>query len=415
MNEVYARNDIVVALTEVTSRLREVIQAGDPIVAINDRGLTVYTQLQTLFEFKLEDPLQKSLFDVIMDYAVKAERIGPGGFDTCIRMILDEFSGREGMSQGLRSKPLEDLLADAPVSDDIDWLLNRFASSDTSSLIRAAFDLAGFAGKIVLEKSESEHTSVELIGGYTFDVTSHFASGHRFSTPKVVVIDGYIEGVHEINQLLLDAAEGKEPVLLFVRGLSDDVLNTLKVNFDRGTVMVIPIVVKFDFEGINTLVDIAMCTAADLKSTAKGDLISSAKFSDAPRVDFAILYGDKVVISGSDAPGVQGHVLRLRKRRESENEDTLARLLDKRIKSLSPNHVVIRMPNDKDYVRRSQEIDYTLRAYRSLVAHGTVCFDEKQLASSYVASHVFAARCVGVIEELGAAVTSGSHVPLKAG
>src|SRR5690606_22334012 len=133
------------------------------------------------------------------------------------------------------------------------------------------------------------------------------------------------------------------------RGVSEDVKHTLKVNYDRGSLRVVPIGVRFDLDGMNTLVDLATVSGCDLTSSLKGDLISTIKFNELPRVEQVTLFKGRTVVTDSRSRMlVKNHVANLRKRRDEEKIDDVARLLDKRIKSLSPNHVIVRLPDDKD-------------------------------------------------------------------
>jgi hypothetical protein len=202
-------------------------------------------------------------------------------------------------------------------------------------------------------------------------------------------------------------------MLLFVRGLADDVKQTLKVNYDRGTLRVVPVIVKFDLEGINSLNDISIASGAGLVSSNKGDLISSVRLSDTSQIEKAIIYPKKVVIINSASKlSVETHVSFLRRKRAEESVSDVSTLIDARIRSLSPNHVVIRLPDDIDYVVSAQSIDYALRALRSLVDHGTVTINGKRtLTSTYLASQLHSNRCSETLASLGFVVTSTVHRP----
>lgn len=244
--------------------------------------------------------------------------------------------------------------------------------------------------------------------GYTFDQAPAWPVNVRLERPRVVCIDGFIESVSELHHLLEAAAETKEPVLLFVRGMSDDVKHTLRVNYDRGSLRVVPIVVRFDFEGINTINDISIVAGSTLVSSNKGDLISNVRLNDAARIDEAVIHATKVaIINACSHRAVATHVAFLRKKREEEKIDDVATLLDARIKSLSPNHVVIRLIDDKDFIASSQAIDYALRAVRSLVDHGTVVVRGRRLlTTTAIASEVHSSRCRATLRSLGAMITA---------
>src|SRR5262249_53390501 len=123
----------------------------------------------------------------------------------------------------------------------------------------------------------------------------------------------------------------------------------------------------------NSLNDVSIAAGAELVSSHRGDLISATRLASAPRIDSAIVHAARVVVNNAASrQAVARHVAFLRQKRLDEKVEDVARLFDARIKSLSPNHVVVRLPDDKDYVTSAQAIDYALRAIKALVDHGTV-------------------------------------------
>lgn len=413
MHQVYHRDDVEGALYRVAAhigQLRENVK--DRVLVARPDGLVVHTRLQVIFGLRFDDPIEQSIHEIVVTHAHAAEVLGPGGFDLCIERLLEKIGRRNGCSTPDPTRTtVSDIVgagAAAPGGSDLAWVLGEhMAGSDvrTRSMLQRALHLAGFAGRIIVERARSK-PSVELVRGYTFDLTPGWPLSAKFERPRVVCIDGFVEAVSELHHLLEEAAESREPLLLFVRGLSDDVKNTLKVNYDRGSLRVVPIIAKFDIEGINVLNDVAAASGADLVSSNKGDLISSVRLVGAPRLDEAIVHFNKVVVtSTASRRAVEAHVAFLRKKRREEKVDDVAKLFDARIKSLSPNHVVVRLPDDKDYVVAAQSIDYALRAVRSLVDHGTVeVGGKKLLTATAIAAEVHSARCFDTLVALGAVV-----------
>lgn len=400
MREVYSAQDIQKAIDRIDRRL-QLIQGrrAQKIVArVNGRPV-LHTQLQMLFNMKFDDVVDRRVYELIMTHAASAEKLGPGGFSRFLSLLHDHLDGsREGSSScSPRHATVE----------QVEALVERYGSQGgprTIAMLKEAIRLAGFSGRIIVEKTSSTTPSVELVRGYTFELQQLLPVDFSFVRPRVTCIDGYIEEVAEIHHLLEAAAEAKEPCILFLRGMSDDVKHTLKVNYDRGSLRVVPIGVRFDLEGMNTLVDLATVTGADLISSLKGDLISSIKFNELPCVDqVTMLRGRVVVVSSKKSKAVKDHVSNLRKRRAEERVDDVASLLDKRIKSLSPNHVVIRLPDDKDFVINSQSIDYALRAARSAIDNGVN--DDGELVTTELAAGYHARRCARTLREVGAYLT----------
>lgn len=417
LHDVHERGQVTQALRRVASRISQVrCNVNDRVLVSRPGGVLVHTRLQALFNLRFETPVEQAIHQLIVTHAHAAESLGPGGFDDCIELLLEKLDRYlDGGQPVVEKEKLSDILGASvtyPTRDDVEWVLNEHLSSvdeRTRSMLLNALNLAGFAGRIIIEKTKAR-PSVELVRGYTFEQSPVWPLSVKLVKPKVVCVDGYIEAVSELHHLLEAASDSKESVILFVRGMSDDVKNTLKVNYDRGTLKVVPIIVKFDIEGINAINDIAIATGADLISSNKGDLISNIDLATAPRVESAVVHMNKVVITNTKTKvAVSIHVAGLRKKRADQKIDDVGKLIDLRIKSLSPNHVVVRLSDDKDYVVSSQAIDYALRAIRALVDYGTIHDGtRKRLSVSVLAARIHSRRCFETLTSLGAMVTQGS-------
>lgn len=354
------------------------------------------------------DQLERSIYEVIVRHALMAEKMGPGAFIEFIEMLLENFQQINCMQQPCVYRDISQTLQDIkhPMTQNVMMIVDEFMSGcniRTSSMLKEAMRLAGFGGRIVIEKTSSKTASVELVMGYTFNVQPCFSVTTKLERPRVFCIDGYIESVSEVHHLFEAAAEAKETCVIFVRGLSDDVKHTVKVNYDRGTLKVIPVLVKYDLEGMNTLNDISVVSGSDLVSSIKGDLISSIKFDEAPRIDEATIYPSKVIITHSKTGhSVAGQVAMLQRKREETEVDDVVNLLNDRIRALSPNHVIIRLIDDKDFVMNSQAIDYALRAIRSAVDYGII---DDRLTTTKVAASVHSKKCFQTLMSLGAVLT----------
>ncbi len=414
MSQVHQQASIDRAINNVTKQLTVVREnVRNSVLVGRSDGVLVHTRIQAMFNLKFSDRVEQSVHEVIIRHAVAAEKLGPGGFDLCIKRLLEKL---DVANAGYPDLPIAIIPSDmigsgttAATQSDIGWALNEHllgASQRTSAMLMSALDLAGFAGRIMVEKTLAR-PSVELVRGYSFDQSPVWPISVRLERPRIVCIDGFIEAVSELHHLLEEASSAKEPVLLFVRGMSDDVKNTLRVNYDRGSLRVVPVIVKFDMQGINAINDIAVATGSHLVSSHVGELISNVRLSSSSRIDEAIIYPMKVVLTHTGSrKAVETHVEFLRKKRLDEKVDDVAQLLDLRIKSLSPNHVIVRLTDNKDYVTSTQAIDYALRAIKALVDHGTIVVaGHKVLTVTAIASEVHASRCYETLRSLGAMVT----------
>lgn len=393
------------ALSDVIYRLRQLYD-GAPrrSVTIDHDGLRVQTRLQVIFLLKIADPVQAVIHEAIMTHALTAEKMGPGGFDRFIQVLLDlKTNGDRVTALKASQKALERSGATFASQLDLDRIIG-WLPDDLIPLLREALELTGFGARVVVEKARGEVASVEQVFGYTYSFKPVFSVVAQLDEPAVVCIDGFVESVAELHSLLEASNESKMPVLLFSRGLSDDVIHTLRVNYDRGSLRVIPFIVPFDLEGINSLVDVATVAGGDVVSSTKGQLISTLKLSEQSRIPRAAVHPDRVVLinPGSHRRVIE-HVTTLKERRDKTTDESLARILDLRIRSLAPNQVVIRLLDDEQFVVSSQAIDRVLRTLPILAQHGVTPSGEPARAA--LAASVNVLKCVEMLDSLGAVVT----------
>jgi len=391
----------------VIARLRSLNLAlpGEALL-IKKNGFAIVTRLQSFFNLQFSRELDSSIYELIMNSAIKAEKTSPGGFDSFMQFIIGN----------VQLPYVKEFKARRSTFSDIDWLLDTFVGVDETlrAIITSALALAGFAGRIFVERSNNSSVNVELLSGYTLGLAPSIQiQPTRLVNARIVCADGYVEEVAEIHHMLEAAASMKEPVLMFVRGMSDDVKHTLSVNYKRGSLRVIPITVPYDLEGINMLADIVVMTGADLVSSNLGQLFSSIDLKAASTVDAATIFSDNVVIrNNATRHSVTVHRKKLLDRRDEQEYEFSTDLIDKRIKLLTPNQVIIRLHDGMNYVEQTQRIDHALRAISALTRHGTMQFnDKKVLTDSIIAGAQHASLCSRQLDALGAIIIDSSVVP----
>jgi chaperonin GroEL (HSP60 family) len=418
-SQITNQRGIAEALRRVSERISPHLWGHDSTI-VHSTNTSVRTRLQAIFTDRpFSSQLDRSLHEIIMEHAVAAEKMGPGGFDACLRLIIHDID-KIGLAPYKRDashllKRIESSGGRRPNERDIEQLI-EFSAEGADSIIRQminrAVRTAGFGGRIIVERSLGTVPSIELMSGYTFQLDPAWSISALIDEPRIAVIDGFVESVGEINSFLEGAHSLREPACIFARGFAPDVISTLRVNFDRGTLRVIPIVVRFDAEGINVLKDVAIVAGCDVTSSTKGDLISSLTIATCPRIKQAMLGGGRIVLtSTSTKAAVDQHVEILRARR-TQQHDALGNLIDSRIRSLSPNHVILRLLDDRDFVKNAQSVDRALRIVAAAVDRGVV--DDHNLAGlprtapvgTIVGTIMHAELCIDRLQSIGAAVTS---------
>ena len=254
-------------------------------------------------------------------------------------------------------------------------------SSKLSCAIWEALNLSGLEGKILIENGKQDNFIVESKIGYSFELDPF-----KFMLPKigswdrtqvkVLIVDGLIEKVSEIDLLLHKAYELKQPFAIIAHGFSEEVVATCRKNNDHGNFDVMPIRMKRDIASINIVKDVATVCNTMPVTHLMGQLVSGMKWDDLPTVDRIIVTLPKVIIENEKSvAGVAAHVqdLLVKRQRDDLIED-VRNLLDQRLRCLVSSSVIIHLPDVDSMTNDSMrvQIDRTLRNCKTVLSYGTV-------------------------------------------
>lgn len=393
-------------VSSAVSRVRVVIadlmsSAREMIVLELDGTHRVCTRLQGLHRVKFAAPEENVVFRVMLHHAFSSELRAPGTFDACMAAIV-----RGDVDLAVRTT-----ISFAPSMRDIrgliDGCLKGTACASMVQMVFDALELAGLNGRIVVERTPSKQ-HLERVEACCFDLRPVVKLPNKlnFSECRVICIDGHIETVAQAHAVFQQLTDSGEPCALFVRELSDEVKHTIKVNFDRGCMRIVPFIVTFDIEGINTLVDVATAAGGDVVSREKGELISSLVVSDHPIVDRFEHDGTMAMISnrGSRA-SVKLHAERLRSKM-SESRDEVSSLLERRLRALAGGDVRFRIVDDDDFALKSQLIDFAFRIVKCALSFGVQHGDDGTpcLAMARPSVQHFSSTCLKMLMDTSAII-----------
>lgn len=337
--------------------------------------------LQTAQKISFVDSTNKAIANLLLTHLLKVESISPGAAELMFDCLLKNES--LDVKEGAKLDRI-----------NLKKIVSTYVDDSLEDVVYEALELAGLSGKVVLMKQQSQLTkdTLEFNSGSFFpNVTSIFKlKNSKFLNPKIVCIDGFVESVSEMHRLLEDASRLKDIVFLFLRGVSEEVVHTLKVNYDRGTLSVIPFIVNYDLEGVNLLNDIAVVSASDVVSSLKGQLISNIDLSTYPRVDYINISDSGVLIEKRETnSNVDHHISILQKKLLEVDSDAAKDMIAKRIKNLGSNRVTISLRSDQDILKRSFMVDRALRATKLASTHGVGEYKNKlyPLTTLKIAKH----------------------------
>lgn len=138
-------------------------------------------------------------------------------------------------------------LAEPVKKEHVDELIECYF--ENSSLLKTEdykqiFEKNGFISSFSLKKSNSFHNACVYDSGITILSKINFGFYQKtkvieFESPQVIVYDGFIQEVSELNKILSFSNEKDIPFVVFCKGASIDVLHTCFVNFNMGKCKVV--------------------------------------------------------------------------------------------------------------------------------------------------------------------------------
>ncbi len=292
--------------------------------------------------------------EVMKDLGVAVEKI---------RFLIQQIS--ENVTEEHLKKSIDNICRGEPLLADACW---------------EAIHLAGLEGRVFIENGKQDNFVVELKEGYTFGLKGYpfFLNKGKWEARqcKILVVDGFIESVSEIDQLLNEAFDKKQPMALISLGFSEEVISTLYTNFQKKALNVIPLRLMSDIDSLNVINDIGVVCGMDPISSLKGQMLTFVKYETLPVVH-RLLVSDKdaTIENFKTRQAVFGQIKGLLdKREENRLVEDIQNIIDARIRSLSPNAVLLRLPDMSSFKNDAYRIklDVALRQCKTLLNYGII-------------------------------------------
>lgn len=263
------------------------------------------------------------------------------------------------------------------------FILENVSNRSLGVSIFEALKMAGLEGSIFVEDGKSDKYVIEYREGFRFPLKTYnfFLQGQietKLRDAKVLIVDGIIETVGELDQLLLKSQQESCPMVIFAQGFSEEIIATLKHNIDLNRLRVFPVKIPTEIEALNVVNDIAYACNSDIVSSLTGQKVSMTKWEDLKVVDMVILTERETsIVNPASMKAVSLRLQEMIKQRKNSVPD-VQEFIDKRIKSFSPSSVVLRLPNTDKISNENlrTEIDIQLRTIKSLKSWGTTNLSE---------------------------------------
>lgn len=271
---------------------------------------------------------------------------------------------------------------------------NRFKEKPTEPVWRA-LNLAGLLGTVGVEKYKDtkggSETIIERHSGHHFriDVMRTFIGSLSLvefgnwdqREVRVLIVDGVLNSVAEIDKILLGSAKNKQPTLIIASYFEEEVVATVAANNISGrTCIYLGLLPRDTLDGVNMANDISVCCLANPVNSHSGyGLLSFLEFDSLPVVDRVHINSttNTLTITNPKAHGaVETQIRTLQEKLSELSKDgndkvrvASAELLNKRISNLIADKVVIKVPDNKARVL-IPAIDNQIRFAKSLLLHG---------------------------------------------
>jgi len=253
-----------------------------------------------------------------------------------------------------RSEPLRShRIGSSQLLKDVRRLDDNFIN-ERYDLLSSALKAAGSGSTITIERHDFLHDEIEIESGFKTlcSINSFFKESFESKEIKdatIIVVDGSIIEVSEVHHILERSYKDKSAFVIIARHFSDDVSNTLFVNWQSGKTNVIPFCLDDSLECINEIKDICTLTSTTPISKDTGLLISTIDLDDCRK--FNLLFNAKkqslrIIL---DEAGSQKSTISRKKlevQLDKEKIDDVRDLISKRISRMTSRNVIVKVSCD---------------------------------------------------------------------
>ncbi|MEM4367408.1 MAG: hypothetical protein QXO21_00065 [Candidatus Anstonellales archaeon] len=406
--EFYERESILKALKEIGEELQDAIHKSNFVI---DNELNVINKNAYYFLDKLannyqqENNLKRTLLFLLRQFLFKSENLCPNSSGIFFVLFL-EFAknvlkyyylfGNKNESE-LRieyesaiEKVIDIVKNSGTIIPPTKELLERYVNDLCedkllTEIVLNAVGLAGLEGKIRIERDMMRENSfiIEARYGYYFNnakLDSVFSNENiDINNVKVMVVDGIVEKVSELDKIFNKVIDTGIPLVIISSGFSEEVIATLRINYNRNIFKIFPIKVETDLDTLNVINDISIVCGADIISSLKGDMILFADFDKFPIVSrIKCNSGGLIIENISTRKEVERQIEYLTNKLNESELDIVKENIEKRIRNLNSYTVIIRIPNFNETVVRNWHIkfDTVLRNVRVFLNSGIINRDK---------------------------------------
>jgi len=241
--------------------------------------------VRVLSEWSQKDFIDLAIRNIIVDTILSSENKQIGSGIICALSLLSQVSISEDLR--LHRKPAE--------ISDLDASLKYFLGDGLLAKITyASLQMGSLGGNLRFELSNNkdfilESTTAVNIGGHIHPLFQ-CDNSRKLHLPRIICVDGIIESVGEIDNLLREAADYKSTVVICALGFHPDIVNTLSQNWKEDRLKVVPFVVsKWSLETPEDAITSCDRIGLTCVSREKGEVLASQKLENFSSVESVYL------------------------------------------------------------------------------------------------------------------------------
>lgn len=343
--------------------------ADDVLSSLNSSILAVFNNraisgsaaetLRVLAAWNPQNDFDRLARSLLLLSSYKAEQAAPGACYAFLKFV-----------SGLKifdSKPRK------MIESDLLPLVSVVKDPTIKSLILDAIQQSGPTGNVSVFLGGITHVSVDESASFSVIMSPSFRNAKTLTSRKIVVYDGVIESVGQINAFLEECFQEKSRVVLLARAFASEVASTIYLNNQRGNFDIVPVSPEVSADGELTILDVSMITGYE--DTSKISLKLAGQECN------VIVEGNCLKINLQNLHSRNELLHRLRNEMSQFNDSEITQLLGQRIARISSRRVSVCIGSEFGDTQEiaKEKFDYGMRCYLSARRRGVVEFGDSVL------------------------------------
>lgn len=259
------------------------------------------------------------------------------------------------------------------VKNDLNILVKEVNDPTIQNLLIDSINQSGAAGNVSVSIGAVTHVSVDESASFPVIVSPSFSNAKSLTIRKIIVYDGVVESVGQINTFLEECSKDSARVLLIAKAFATEVASTIYLNNQNGKFDIVPATPSLSIESEFTIGDIAAITGQ-----TRTDKIS---FEDSGIECGTIIENGNLKIVLKSDEFRKELLKRLRNEMTQFSNNEILQMLSQRIARISGRRVSVCVGNEFGCTKEiaKEKFDYGMRCYLSARRRGVISLNEKVL------------------------------------